>query len=256
MFPFFSDQKPALSFLLLSITIQLGLLRSTEAAPPVTQGLRHAWEATEGNYQADKDSNRVSVLVSDAGKKIRAEQPNSQLQPQRVMVGEQAVLRFDGENDVYRLTGLNEVLSSATIFVVAAPHSNQGDFRGLISANATNQRDYESGWNIDLGPGPSNRVNFINVEGKGFGGALNALATSGNHTDATNPRSIPFGELFVIRVSMDPLAKQVSTSLNGAAPATRSYVPSDLIMDEITLGARFYTNGPGNIRSGPHSTVT
>ncbi|MCU0720465.1 MAG: hypothetical protein MUC83_12225, partial [Pirellula sp.] len=226
-------------------------------APPVTEGLLHAWDAGSRVDKSSQESVSVSTWASKSGKKVIAEQSESQHQPKRIALGEHAVLRFDGENDVFRVVGLNESLKNATIFVVAAPHSNQGDFRGLVSANGKSERDYESGWNIDLGPGPSNRVNFINVEGKGFGGAYNVLAGSGNLTGKSNQESLPFGELFVFRMSIDPLARQVTTAINGVAKGTRPWTPNDLDMDELTLGARFYTNGPGEhqVRSPFHGDL-
>ena len=227
------------------------------SAPPVTEGLLHAWDASSVVSRTTQDSESVRAWGSESGAKIRAEQPESQCQPKCINVGDYSVLRFDGENDVFRIVGLNESLKSATIFVVAAPHSNQGDFRGFVSANGKNQRDYESGWNIDLGPGPSNRVSFINIEGNGFGGAFNVLSDSGNQSGTSNQESLPFGELFVFRMSIDPLNKQVTTGLNGVAKGTRPFNPSDLTMDELTLGARFYTNGPGEhqVRSPFHGDL-
>jgi putative heme-binding domain-containing protein len=230
---------------LLAYALQIVCGMDAISAPPVTEGLLHAWDAYTAVSMTEHDSDRVGFWVSESGRGIRAEQTDKQYQPQRVAIGEHSVLRFDGDNDVFRIVGLNESLKSATVFVVAAPHSNQGDFRGFLSANGKNQRDYESGWNIDLGPGPSNRVNFVNIEGKGFGGAFNVLPGSGNPSGTSNQESLPFGELFVFRMSIDPSAKQVTTALNGIAKGTRSFTPNNLDMDELTLGARFYTNGPG-----------
>lgn len=239
-----------LSFLTGTVFVVFGMTASS--APPVTDGLLHEWDAN-----STSPSEAISHWVSGAGRKIRADQPNSDLQPKRVMLGDKSVLRFDGDNDVFRIIGLNEQLKHATIYVVAAPHSNQGDFRGLVSANGKNQRDYESGWNIDLGPGPSNRVSFINIEGKGFGGAFNALSFSGNPSENGGPESLPLGELFAFRLTIDPQAKQVYTALNGVAKGTRPFTPNDLKMDELTLGARFYTNGPGEhqVRSPFHGDL-
>ena len=94
-------------------------------------------------------------------------------------VGDAWLMRFDGEDDHFRLTGTGVDLQAATVFIVAAPHANPGDFRGLIATNAPDRRDYESGITIDLGPGPSFKFDHLNVEGKGFGGA-NDLLHSGS----------------------------------------------------------------------------
>jgi putative heme-binding domain-containing protein len=240
-----------LCFITCTVLIVCG--ETAASSPPVTDGLLHEWDADSMSHQSET----IKHWVSGAGRKIRAEQPSSDLQPKRVMLGEKSVLRFDGEDDVFRIVGLDESLKNATIFIVAAPHSNQGDFRGFVAANGKNQRDYESGWNIDLGPGPSNRVSYINIEGKGFGGAFNVMSFPENPSGTGGVESLPLGELFVFRMTIDSLAKQVSSALNGVAKGTRPFVPNVLDMDELTIGARFYTNGPGEhqVRSPFHGDL-
>src|SRR4029077_19409177 len=107
-------------------------------------------------------------------------------------------VRFDGKDDHLRLTGLNQTLDAFNVFVVAAPHENLGDFRGFLSANALNKRDFETGFTIDMHGGLSMLFDQLSVEGKGFGGAINLLNSSS-----------PFGTVHVIETSADPEKKSV-----------------------------------------------
>lgn len=163
-----------------------------------------------------------------------AEQSDSESQPHLMQVGANWVVRFDGEKDHFRIRSSELKASSVTIFLVAAPHNNPGDFRGLFSANGPEQRDYESGFNIDLGPGPTSRFSQVNVEGRGFGGAQN-LRTRDN----------PFGEVHVFQLTMDGAQEAIRLSIDGQTEGQRAYQPSAMSLDEWTIGARFYTNGPG-----------
>jgi len=151
-----------------------------------------------------------------------------------VRVGDAWLMRFDGEDDHFRLTGTGVDLQDATVFIVAAPHANPGDFKGIFATNAPDRRDYESGMTIDLGPGPSFKFDQLNVEGKGFGGA-NDLLNSGSD----------FGTLHTIEAVFDGTAKQATLSLDGKLEGNRPFAPSEMSFDEVTVGARFCTNGPG-----------
>ena len=162
------------------------------------------------------------------------DQADEKLRPRLVRVGDAWVMRFDGEDDYFRRTGTGVDLQAATVFIVAAPHANPGDFRGLFATNAPDRRDYESGMTIDLGSGPSFKFDQLNIEGKGFGGA-NDLLNSGSD----------FGTLHTIEAEFDATAKEVKLSLDGKPEGNRPFAPSDMSFDEVTVGARFYTNGPG-----------
>ncbi|MBM3968095.1 MAG: hypothetical protein FJ308_24010, partial [Planctomycetes bacterium] len=77
-------------------------------------------------------------------------------------------IRFDGVDDAMRFTWPMAAMTKGSIWIVVAPHANPGDFRGLFATNAPNERDYTSGINFDLGPGPTLRWDMFNVEGRGF----------------------------------------------------------------------------------------
>src|SRR5205085_2044395 len=111
---------------------------------------------------------------------------------------------FDGEDDHLRLTGGTEELKAFTVFLVVAPRSNPGDFRGFFALNAPNGRDYETGITIDMGPGGTPRFTQLNVEGRGFGGWANLLKPGG-----------PFGQLYQLEVRGDASAKSIRVFADG-----------------------------------------
>ncbi|HYH68257.1 MAG TPA: ThuA domain-containing protein, partial [Urbifossiella sp.] len=123
-------------------------------------------------------------------------------------------------------------LDAFTVVVVAVPRQNPGGFRGVLAFNAADQRDYESGLTIDHGPNASARFAELNVEGRGFGGWKNLLT-----------KQQPFGELQTLEVTGDATA--VRLTANGVAAGERPRDGRPVSLDEITVGARFYTNGPG-----------
>ena len=121
------------------------------------------------------------------------------------------------------------------------PHQNLGDFRGFLASNAPNRRDYESGFTVDLGPGPTTLLEHINVEGAGFSGAQDLF-----------DKSEQFGSLHTTEAVIDPASKKVTLSVNGKLTGERPFEPRSLSIDQLTLAARFYTNGPGeHIVRGP-----
>lgn len=219
----------------------------TNLDTPFSDGLVVYFDASQIN--ATKNSSENSKPKSDngqvAGKPIQqwsslasgglvAVAPESSKQPKLLPVGDGWVVRFDGEDDVLRVSDTQLELTEATIFVVAAPHSNAGEFRGLFAANAANQRDYQSGFTIDLGPGPTSTFDQLNVEGRGFGGAASLRKASSK-----------FGELKILEVNIDPKAGQVNLKVDGKSEGTREFKQQSISLKQLTLGARFYTNGPG-----------
>ena len=58
------------------------------------------------------------------------------------------------------------------------PRSNAGNFRGLFALNETGKNDYTTGFNLDMTGEASAALDHVNVEGKGFGGAVNLCRAS------------------------------------------------------------------------------
>ncbi len=195
-----------------------------------------------------KSGDRLAEWPDASGAKRQVVQGDSKRQPKFVQVGsadgatsstaapsanDNWVVRFDGEDDHLRALGVNRKLTDFTLFVVAAPHSNFGDYRGLFAVNQTDRRDYETGFNLDLNSGGTPALQSLNLEGRGFGGARNLMQTA-----------VPFGTLHVIECVADSTQKQVRLAFDGHAGTTRDFAPAELIADDITIGARFPTHGP------------
>ncbi|MCA9055026.1 MAG: c-type cytochrome, partial [Planctomycetaceae bacterium] len=166
---------------------------------------------------------------------------HAEREPKLVRIGEAWVVRFDGENDHLRCVSDAGEWSATTLFIVAAPHANPGDFRGFFATNAPGARDYQSGLTLDLGPGPTREFDQLNVEGRGFGGARDLL----------NDGS-PFGTLHILEATVDPVAQEVRLRIDGKPQGTRPFAAAGFSRQELTVGARYYNNGPGDQRvAGP-----
>jgi putative heme-binding domain-containing protein len=176
----------------------------------------------------------IDTWPDGSGKGRHLRQPLPAAQPRRVQIGDSWLVRFDGQDDHLRCTGLNQSLTAGTVFIVAAPHSNTGDFRAFFAANAPGQRDYETGFTIDMGAGLGLQFDSLNCEGRGFGGAQNLL-----------PTPYPFGTLHIIETVINPDRQAVQLILDGRPAGDRLFTPATLRLDELTVGARYYTNGPG-----------
>jgi putative heme-binding domain-containing protein len=183
------------------------------------------------------DGGRVDIWYDASGNGLNLVQRFQPSQPQYVPAGERAVVRFDGQDDWLGLSGLNRRLDAFSVFLVTAPRSNAGGFRAFLAVNATGQNDYRTGFNIDLTGEASQQFDRLNVEGKGFGGARSLTTTR-----------YPFGEFHTVAVFGKPPASgaaspgRVQLALDGEAALQRNWEAGSLAFDDITLGARFYSN--------------
>jgi putative heme-binding domain-containing protein len=210
----------------------------TEAAEPwahpklaITDGLE-LWLDARHQPQAPADGQPLETWFDSSGRARHLRQPNTTARPRSVRVGDDWVVRFDGIDDYLRLTGQSDELSAFTVVIVAAPRSNPGGFRGLLAFNAAGRRDYESGLTIDLSIPQTAGFSDLNVEGRGFQSARNLLRT---------PQ--PFGTLHTLEVHAD--GKAVRLVADGVPAGERPRTGEPLSLAEITVGARYYTNGPG-----------
>lgn len=214
-----------------------------KSALPVQDGLEFWLDVTQieaGDAAASgKLSERVPLAVwpDASGHGRDAHQENEAARPTLVTVGNHRIVRFDGVDDHLRINGNRLEFNAATVFLVVAPRSNFGAFRGFFATNKSGRRDYETGFTIDMGATASPSFRSLNVEGHGFGGAQNLMFAA-----------YPFGSLHVIDVIARPQAREVRLTVDGISEPNvgrRDFVPSKLSFDEQTIGARFYTNGPG-----------
>src|SRR5262249_781154 len=206
---------------------------------PVTDGLELWLDASriepgvQGTFLIATKDGKVLIWADASGKKHNMQQSRAEAQPTLGKVGDAQIVCFDGLDDPMRIVNQKgEDLKAFTVFIVAAPRANPGEFRGLFALNAPNGRDYETGLTIDLGPGGTPRFTQLNVEGKGFGGAQNLLKPGGD-----------FGKLYQLEVR--GTEKSVRLFTDGAANGERAWNPAPLSLAELTVGARYYTNGPG-----------
>lgn len=143
-------------------------------------------------------------------------------------------VRFDGIDDHVRIFNAAKAWPEFTLFLVSAPHSNGGGFRGFFSCNRAGHRDYESGLTVDMNFGFSAQLSDLNLEGAGFGGAQNLLS-----------RAIPFGQLLTLESSASVQRSLVTLRVDGQPQGQRAFRPASIIADEFTIGARFYENSNG-----------
>lgn len=200
--------------------------------PVPTQGME-LWLDAQSDADGRKTGSPLREWNDHSPTKRNVIQQEADKQPKLVKVGDSWVLRFDGEDDHLRALDVQRKLSAFTLFIVAAPHSNHGFFRGLLAFNQSNRRDYESGFTLDMNAPFSARLDNLNLEGRGFGGARNLLSTPS-----------PFGTLHVLECVADPESRRVRLAVDGKPNGEREFTPAELVMDEITVGARFYTNEP------------
>jgi putative heme-binding domain-containing protein len=192
------------------------------------------------------DGSPVDVWYDASGNGLHLVQQLSAAQPRYVMAGDSAVVRFDGLAAFLSLTGLNRSLDEFTVFVVTAPHSNPGGFHGILAANETGKNDYVTGFNLDLSGEASHQFDKFNVEGKGFGGAINLMKSA--H---------PFGEFHTVEMVSKAGPGGVQLLIDGKPAGRRDRKAETLRMDSLTLGSRFYSNTeePPSLRGFYHGDI-
>ncbi len=169
-----------------------------------------------------------------SGNQRHARQSEPKYQPQLRNLSGGSVVRFDGDKHHFRTFVKDRTLSAFTVAAVVIPHSNGGLFRGFLASNAPNGRDYETGFNLDMGPELTLAFHTLNAEGKGFGGYQNFLKGS-----------FPFGTLHQVVLTGDPKTKKILCYVDGALAGSRNWTGAPISLEEITLGARFYNNSKG-----------
>jgi putative heme-binding domain-containing protein len=177
------------------------------------------------------DGSPVDVWYDASGTGLHLVQQFAASQPHYAIAGDLAAVRFDGTAACLGLNGLKRSLDEFTVFVVIAPRSNPGVFHGILAANESGKNDYVTGFNLDLSGEASDRFDKVNVEGKGFGGAVNLMKSA--H---------PFGEFHTVEVAGKAGPGGVQLFIDGKPAGLRDRKAETLRMDNLTLGARFYSN--------------
>ncbi len=177
------------------------------------------------------DGAAIDHWLDGSGQKRNVSQVVREFMPQFRVGGGVAWVSFDGRDDFLSASGLSLQLSNATLFLVAAPKSNAGFFRGLFACTETSQNDYLRGLNIDLGPGPGGRFEVLNVEGAGAGGARNLLKGG-----------VDFGSFHVLTVEAGQGAAGLRAWLDWQLQGSRERSGAVIHASEITVGGRLYSN--------------
>jgi putative heme-binding domain-containing protein len=175
----------------------------------------------------------LDVWYDGSGNGLHFVQPGKDAQPRLIATTDRAVVRFDGKSHWLGATRAGQTLDEFTVLLVAAPRANPGGFRALLAAHETAKNDYLTGFNLDQSFLPGDRFGQLNVEGRGFVGAVNLLQSA-----------VPFGEFHTIELTSSAGAGGVRLFLDGRAQGRRDREPGRLNADGLSLGARFYSNSP------------
>jgi putative heme-binding domain-containing protein len=177
------------------------------------------------------DGAPIDAWDDASGRKMTPAQPILSSRPRYVVSGEAAALRFDGQDDFLSASGFDRALEEYSLFLVAAPESNGGGFRGLAALGEIGKNDYTDGLTVDLGSRVTLKFERLNVEGKGFGGEGNLMKGAPS-----------FGAVHVLEVRVS--ARRVEAFLNGQATGRRPRQAGATRVQQLIVGARIYSNGP------------
>jgi putative heme-binding domain-containing protein len=176
----------------------------------------------------------IDAWYDGSGQRNHFGQNQKEYQPIFREHGPGASLLFDGEDDVLTFAGPKREVRAMTIFLVAAPAANTGDFRAPFAGHEPGKNDYTSGINIDFGPWATPRWQTLNAEGPGFGGAINML-----------DRGVDFGAFHTVALVNEPGLDSVRLFFDGRAAGKRGRAKSVLRLDEMIVGSRIYNNEGG-----------
>jgi putative heme-binding domain-containing protein len=159
--------------------------------------------------------------------------------PVFVTDGTSAFLRFDGKDDFLSLVNVHPPAEALTVFILAAPLTNGGNFSALFGATLFGRNDYTSGINFDFGPGWTKELSVLNVETAGAMGFRDLLVPG-----FLNATDRPFADFHVFTVRTKVGKAGTEVFLDGFKGGERERAESDIGLDEIVVGARFYSNDP------------
>ena len=201
---------------ILAFSSLLAFIASLPAADlPVKDGLELWLDAA---HAADKPlpatDKSLAAWEDQSGHKRHLEQGKPASQPTLLGTltpdGKHPVIRFDGQDDSLLLAALGKSYKDVTLFLVAAPRTNSGGFRGLIAFNKQGVNDYTSGLTVDLSWAPSLKFNVLNLEGAGFGGAADVMA-----------EELPLTTFHVLSTTLTPGKAGVKLFVDGKPSGSR-----------------------------------
>ncbi len=205
---------------------------------PVTDGLELWLDASrQANLRATQKLNLLQENTATdtwfdaSGLGRHVSQRLAESRPRFHSVVNSASFRFDGKDDFFSAANLNTSFTNATVFIVAAPKSNVGQYPGFLAFNKAGVNDYQSGFNLDLGAKAAKGFTVLNTEGAGFGGAGNLLNGS-----------LAFGTFHTFTVQLGQGTGGVRLFVDGQDHGRRDRKPATMNLDELTIGGRSYSN--------------
>ncbi len=183
------------------------------------------------NLSKIPDNQPLDVWLDGSGHGFDVSQLKPEARPSLRRKAGSAFVRFDGKDDFLAASGLRRSFSNATVFVCGTAHANPGRYRGFVAISSATVNDYTSGFNLDLGNQAGAEFTMLNAEGAGFGGAKNLLASN-----------LFFGRWHALSVVSAPGTNGVRLFADGVAQRKRARNAGVMQMDELTVGARRYSN--------------
>src|SRR5688572_28096129 len=115
----------------MKVPLLLFLLASSGLAAelPVVEGLILRVDASS---QSVRSQQPVDVVADTSSRGLRGFQLVPERRPALVSDKSVAYFKFDGKDDFLAFTGTKESTAELTVFVLAAPKSNPGNFSGLF----------------------------------------------------------------------------------------------------------------------------
>ncbi len=181
----------------------------------------------------------IDILLDATDHQAHLVQPLQERRPVLMADNDTAFWRFDGQNDFMFRDHRNPLTAELTLFVLAAPKANPGNFAALFAASTSAGNDFTHGLNLDFGVAASPRLSFVNVESAGAAGSRDLLV---DHL--LGPAERPFGRFHVFTVRSRVGKEGNEFFLDGLKSGSRDRLESLIGWDRIVLGARLYSNDP------------
>jgi hypothetical protein len=227
-------------------SIFAAMLSARAAEPAVRDGLvlwldAAAQPAVRRSASLPPIGNRqpVDILVDSLNDARQAVQPVAERRPMFLTDGEVAHLQFDGKDDFLAVSNARQLTPAITVFVLAAPKANAGFYPAFFATTEAGKNDYTSGLNFDLGPEPTKELSVLNVETGGGVGPRDLLVPG-----FLNAAERPFGDFHVFTVRSRIGKAGTEVFLDGFKGGERDRLESLIGLDQMTIGARLYSNDP------------
>lgn len=175
----------------------------------------------------------VDLWPDGSGHRRHVAQRQQSSQPILLKDDQGTRLKFDGDNDLLTSTTSHLRMSEFTAVMRVRPEDNRS-WPGIVSGNAFNRNDYQSGFNIDLMNVPTDTFSSLMTEGPGYAGVVNIMNDQ-----------IPFGQWTIVTVTSRSGPGGVQLRINGQPQSQRDRPDSLHIADELTVGARYWSNDAG-----------